>query len=46
MTLGGREVRPPAVPLAEFMQLTKIPVAICYGDNIPEKPRANPAQEQ
>jgi Transposase IS116/IS110/IS902 family len=46
MTLGGREVRPPAIPLSEFMQLTKIPVVIYYGDNIPEKPSANPGQEQ
>jgi len=46
ITLGGREVRPPAVPLAEFMLLTKIPVVIYYGDNIPEKPSANPGQEQ
>jgi hypothetical protein len=46
ITLGGREVRPPAVPLPEFMRLTKIPVVIYYGDNIPEKPSANPGQEQ
>jgi hypothetical protein len=46
MTLGGREIRPPAVPLSEFMRLTKIPVVIYYGDNIPEKPSANPGQEQ
>ena len=46
MVLGGREVKPPAVPLQEFMQLTKIPVIIYYGDNIPEKPSANPGQEQ
>ena len=46
ITLGGREVRPPAVPLSEFMQLTKIPIVIYYGDNIPAKPSANPGQEQ
>jgi hypothetical protein len=44
--LGGREVKPPAVPLSEFMQLTKIPIIIYYGDNIPEKPSTNPGQEQ
>lgn len=46
ITLGGREVRPPAVPLSEFMQLTKIPIVIYYGDNIPDKPSVNPGQEQ
>ncbi len=46
ITLGGREVRPPAMPLSEFMQLTKIPIVIYYGDNIPAKPSANPGQEQ
>ncbi|HWT02553.1 MAG TPA: alpha/beta fold hydrolase [Pyrinomonadaceae bacterium] len=46
MALGGREVKPPSVPLSEFMQLTKIPIIIYYGDNIPEKPSVNPGQEQ
>ena len=27
-----------AVPIADFMKLTKIPIVIYYGDNIPEKP--------
>lgn len=44
--LGGREVRPPTVPLSEFMWLTKIPVVICYGDNISDKPSTSPGQEQ
>ena len=34
------------VPLSEFMMLTKIPIVIYYGDNIPEKPSANPGQDQ
>jgi hypothetical protein len=34
-----------AVPLAEFMQLTKIPIVIYFGDNIPEQPTANPGQD-
>jgi hypothetical protein len=46
ITLGTRVIRPPAVPLSEFMQLTKIPIIIYYGDNIPDKPSANPGQEQ
>ncbi len=33
------------VPLAEFMKLTRIPIIIYYGDNIPEKPVANPGQD-
>lgn len=31
---------------AEFTRLTKIPIVIYYGDNIPEKPSVNPGQEQ
>lgn len=46
ITLGGREVRPPTVPVSDFMRLTKIPVVIYYGDNIPAKPSTNPNQEQ
>lgn len=41
-----REVRPPAVPVSEFTRLMKIPIVIYYGDNIPDKPSANPGQEQ
>ena len=31
-------------PLADFMQLTKVPVIVYYGDNIPEQPSTNPAR--
>ena len=34
-----------AVPLADFLKLTKIPIIIYYGDNIPEKPNPNPGQD-
>lgn len=34
-----------SVPMAEFMALTKIPILIVYGDNIPERPVALPAQD-
>jgi hypothetical protein len=34
-----------AVPLSEFMQLTKIPIVIYYGDFIPDEPNANPGQD-
>jgi len=34
-----------AVPLAKFMALTKIPIVIYYGDNIPEQPTDLPGQD-
>ena len=34
-----------AIPLAEFMLLTKIPIVIYYGDFIPKEPIANPGQD-
>jgi hypothetical protein len=34
------------IPLSDFMKLTKIPIVIYYGDNIPEKPMENPGQDQ
>jgi hypothetical protein len=43
---GGGKLEAVGIPLAEFMLLTKIPIVIYYGDNIPEKPIANPAQDQ
>lgn len=34
-----------AIPPAQFAALTKIPILVIYGDNIPEKPVALPAQD-
>jgi len=34
-----------AVPMADFMKLTKIPIIIYYGDFIPAKPDPNPGQD-
>lgn len=34
-----------AIPLADFNALTKIPIVIYYGDNIPTEPTAMPAQD-
>jgi pimeloyl-ACP methyl ester carboxylesterase len=34
-----------AVPVAEFMHPTKVPIVIYFGDNIPEQPMANPGQD-
>ena len=46
MTLGGRALSAITVSPSDFMLLTKIPIVIYYGDNIPEKPSVNPGQEQ
>jgi hypothetical protein len=46
MTLGGRALSAITVAQSDFMLLTKIPIIIYYGDNIPDKPSVNPGQEQ
>jgi len=33
------------VPIDDFLKLTKIPIVICYGDNIPDQPTTMPAQD-
>lgn len=33
------------VPMSDFMKLTKIPIIIYYGDNIPEQPSLNPGAD-
>jgi hypothetical protein len=33
------------VPLADFMRLTKIPIVLYYGDNIPEEPVNEPGRD-
>jgi hypothetical protein len=33
------------VPMADFMKLTRIPVIMYYGDNIPDRPVKNPGQD-
>jgi pimeloyl-ACP methyl ester carboxylesterase len=43
---GNRTFTPPTVPLPDFVQLTRIPIVIYYGDNIPDQPSTNPGQEQ
>ena len=42
----GGSLQARGVPMADFMQLTKIPIIIYYGDYIPEQPTQNPGQEQ
>ena len=34
-----------AIPIADFKKLTRIPIVIYYGDNIPKEPDANPSQD-
>lgn len=46
MVLSGRTIQPQKVSMSDFMALTKIPIIVFYGDNIPAKPSINPGQEQ
>ena len=43
---GARTFTPPTIPMSDFMELTKVPVVIYYGDNIPNQASTNPGQEQ
>jgi hypothetical protein len=45
MPSAGGALSAIGVPLSEFMALTKIPIIIFYGDNIPAEPIANPGQD-
>jgi hypothetical protein len=45
MTSSGGTLEALGVPKEEFLQLTKIPVIIYYGDFIPKEPNANPGQD-
>jgi pimeloyl-ACP methyl ester carboxylesterase len=44
--LSGRTVTPPTVPMTTFKRLTRIPIIVYYGGNIPNQPSENPGQEQ
>ncbi len=46
MPSSGGTLQAVGVPLEQFMPLTKIPIVIYYGDNIPALPHANPGQDQ
>jgi hypothetical protein len=43
--MAGGTLTAIGVPLSDFLKLTKIPIIIYYGDNIPAKPMANPGQD-
>ena len=45
MTSSAGSLEAASVPLADFMKLTRIPIVIYYGDNIPAEPSANPGQD-
>jgi pimeloyl-ACP methyl ester carboxylesterase len=45
MPSSGGTLEAVAVPMQEFMQLTKIPIVIYYGDYIPDEPNPNPGQD-
>lgn len=45
MPSAGGALQAVSVPLSEFMLLTKIPIIIYYGDNVPAEPNANPGQD-
>jgi len=46
MPSAGDTLQATAAPLSQFMALTRIPITIVYGDNIPAQPVANPGQDQ
>ena len=43
---NGNKVPLSTVPKEDFEKLTKIPIVIYYGDNIPVQPSTNPGQDQ
>jgi hypothetical protein len=45
MPSAGGTLQAFGVPMQDFMQLTKIPIIIYYGDNIPTEPNSNPGQD-
>jgi len=45
MTSSGGSLEAVGVPLADFMKLTRIPVVVLYGDNIPAAPTTNASQD-
>jgi pimeloyl-ACP methyl ester carboxylesterase len=46
MPSAGDTLEAVGVPLSQFMQLTRMPIMVVYGDNIPQTQMANPGQDQ
>ena len=42
---SGGTLEAVGVPIRDFLQLTKIPIVLYYGDNIPEQVSVNPGQD-
>jgi hypothetical protein len=42
---AGGTISPMGVPREQFMALTRLPIVIYYGDNIPDRPTAVPGQD-
>jgi hypothetical protein len=45
MPSSGGTLEAVAISMEDFMKLTKIPIVIYYGDNIPDEPNPNPGQD-
>ncbi len=45
MPSAGGTLEASGVPLQDFMALTRIPIVIYYGDNIPAEPNTNPGHD-
>jgi len=45
MQSSAGELKASSVSRSDFIKLTKIPIVIYYGDNIPEQPSENPGQD-
>ncbi|TAK56188.1 MAG: alpha/beta fold hydrolase [Gammaproteobacteria bacterium] len=45
MPSAAGTLSPESVPLADFKKLTRIPIVIYYGDNVPEQPTAERGQD-
>ena len=45
MESAGGTLAASGVPMADFLKLTRIPIVIYYGDNIPDKPSTNPGTD-
>ena len=45
MPSAGGTLEAVGVPMKDFLQLTKIPIVLYYGDNIPEQVSGNPGQD-
>lgn len=45
MPSAAGTLTPTEVPMDDFLKLTKIPIIVYYGDNIPTEPSKNPGQD-